>query len=123
MRLRRSRRRNLVLLSTRPLASSSVRPAARLARRRRFPFIRTSALLTVIGVMRLAQIARAYWRTSVGLSGVLLEILGHSLFTGPARGAAELLGLAAILVALLKSAGPASYRGTALPQAGWRWHG
>jgi hypothetical protein len=54
---------------------------------------------------------------------VLLEILGHSLFTGPARGAVGLLGLAAILVALLKSAGPASYRGTALPQAGWRWHG
>ena len=112
-----------MLLSTRPLASSGVRPAARLVRRRRFPFIRTSALLTVIGVMRLAQIARAYWRTSLGLSGVLLEILGHSLFTGPARGAVGLLGLAAILVALLKSAGPASYRGTALPQAGWRWHG
>jgi hypothetical protein len=122
MRLRRSRRRNLVLLSTRPLASSSVRPA-RLARRRRFPFIRTSALLTVIGLMRLAQITRAYWRASLGLSGVLLEILGHSLFSGPAMGAADLLGLAAILVALLKSAGPASYRGTALPQAGWRWHG
>ena len=90
---------------------------------RRFPFIRTSALLTVIGVMRLAQIARAYWRTSLALSGVLLEILGHSVFTGPARGAADLLGLVVILVALLKSADPASYRGTALPQAGWRWHG
>jgi hypothetical protein len=123
MRLRRSRRRNLVLLSTRPIASSSVRPAARLGRRRRFPFIRTSALLTVIGLMRLAQFTRAHWRTSLGLSGVLLEILAHFLFTGPAKGAADLLGLAAILVALLKSAGPASYRGTALPQAGWRWHG
>ena len=79
--------------------------------------------------MRLAQIARAHWRTSLGLSGVLLEILAHSLFTGPARGAAGLLGLAAILVALLKSAGrrpplaPASYRGAAPPQAAWRWHG
>ncbi|MGB6580679.1 MAG: hypothetical protein WBF34_22475 [Streptosporangiaceae bacterium] len=73
--------------------------------------------------MRLAEITRAHWRTSLGLSGVLLEILAHSLFTGPAMGAAGLLGLAAILVALLKSAGPASYRGTALPQAGWRWHG
>ena len=123
MRLRRSRRRNLILLSTRPIVSSGVRPTARLARRRRFRFIRTSALLTVIGVMRLTQITRSYWRTSLGLSGVLLEVLRHFLFTGPARGAVGLLGLAAILVALLKSAGPASYRGTALPQAAWRWHG
>ncbi len=85
--------------------------------------MRTGALLTVIGVMRLAQIARSHWRISLGLSGVLLEVLGHSLFTGPAMGAAGLLGLAAILVALLKSAGPASYRGAAPPQAAWRWHG
>jgi hypothetical protein len=123
MRLRRSRRRNLILLSTRPIVSSGVRPTARPARRRRFRFIRTSALLTVIGVMRLAQITRSYWRTSLGLSGVLLEVLGHSLFTGPAMGAADLLGLAAILVALLKSASPASGYGTAPTQAAWRWHG
>jgi hypothetical protein len=123
MRLRRSRRRNLVLLSTRPIAWSGGRPTARLARRRRFRFIRTSALLTVIGVMRVAQVTRSYWRASLGLSGVLLEVLGHSLFTGPAMSAADLLGLAAILVALLKSAGPASGYDTAPPQAAWRWHG
>ena len=123
MRLRRSRRRNLILLSTRPTVSSGLRPTARLARRRRFRCLRTVALLTVIGVMRLAQITRSYWRISLGLSGVLLEVLGHFLFTGPARGAAELLGLAAILVALLKSAGPASGYDTAPPHAAWRWHG
>jgi hypothetical protein len=123
MRLRRSGRRNLILLSTRPIVSSGVRPAARLARRRRFRFIRTGVLLAVIGVMRLAQITRSYWRTSLGLSGVLLEVLGHSVFTGPAMGAVGLLGLAAILVALLKSANPASGYDTAPPQAAWRWHG
>jgi len=122
MRLR-SRRRNLIILSTRAIPANrfGVQEPARLARRRRFRFIRTSALLTVIGVVRLAQITRFYWRTSLGLCGLLLEVLGHSVLTGPAMGASALLGLTAILVALLK--GPASGRGTALPQAAWRWQG
>ncbi len=124
MRLR-SRRRNLTILSTRAIASSrfGVREPVRLARRRRFRLMRTGMLLTVIGVIRLARIARSRWRISLGLCGVLLEVFGHAVFTGPARGAADLLGLVAVLFAVLKSADPASGRGTALPQAAWRWHG
>jgi hypothetical protein len=85
--------------------------------------MRTGALLTVISVMRLAQIARSHWRVSLGLCGVLLEVLGHSVFAGPARGAADLLGLTIVLFAVLKSEAPASDRSISLPQVAWRWHG
>jgi hypothetical protein len=124
MRLRRSRRRNLILLSTRPVPASGVQQTARLARRRRrFRFMRTGALLTVIGLMRLVQMARVRWRISLGLCGVLLEVLGHSVFSGPARGAADLLGLVVLTVAVLKSAGSAEARDPAVPQTAWRWQG
>ena len=123
MKLRRSRRRNLILLSTRAVPSPEVGQAARLARRRRFRFMRTGALLTVIGVIGLARIARSRWRISLALCGVLLEVLGHVAFTGPARGAADLLGLVVVLFAWLKSADSASDRSPAVPQAAWRWHG
>ncbi len=85
--------------------------------------MRTGALLTVIGVMRLARTARARWRISLAFCGVLLEVLGHSVLTGPVRGAADLLGLVVVTVAVLKSGGPADARRSALPQAGARWHG
>ena len=54
--------------------------------------MRTGALLTVISVIRLARIARSRWRITLGLCGVLLEVLGHVAFAGPARGTADLLG-------------------------------
>jgi hypothetical protein len=113
----------LTLLSTRDVRPYpyAIRPTAGLARRRRFRLLRTGALLTVVGVMRLAQIARYRWRLSLGLAGVTLEVLGHSVFTGPARGAAYLLGLAVMLVAFLKSEDPFIRRRPALPQAAWRW--
>jgi hypothetical protein len=121
MRLRRSRRRNLILLSTRPGPASGVQQSARLARRRRFRFMRTGALLTIIGLMRLVRVARVRWRISLGLCGVLLEILGHSVFGGPPRGAADLLGLVIVTVAVLKSAGYAEARPPVVPQVVWRW--
>jgi hypothetical protein len=123
MRLRRSHRRNLILLSTHAVPSPGARETARLARRRRFRFMRAGALLTVISVMRLAQIARSHWRISLGLCGVLLEVLGHSVFTGPAQGAAHLLGLAVVLFVVLKGEAPASGGRISLPQVAWRWHG
>jgi membrane-bound ClpP family serine protease len=95
---------------------------ARLARRRRFRFMRTGALLLVVGVMRLSQIGRSRWRISLGLCGVLLEVLGHLVFTGQARGVADLLGLAVVLFAWLKSADPAQDRAV-VQQAAWRWQG
>jgi len=123
MRLRRSRRRNLILLSTRPVSPPDLRRSARFARRRRFRLVRTGALLMVIGVVRLTGLARSRWRISVGISGALLEVLGHVAFTGQAMAAADLLGLVVILFAWLKSADPASSRRAGLPQATWRWHG
>jgi len=122
MRLRRSRRRNLVLLSTRPVPPAVAGQNARLTRRRRFRFMRTGALLLVVGVMRLSQVGRSRWRIGLGLCGVLLEVLGHLVFTGPARGVADLLGLAVVLFAWLKSADPAQDRAV-VQQAAWRWQG
>jgi hypothetical protein len=83
--------------------------------------VRTGALLTVVGILRLTQLARCRWRLSLGLAGVLLEVLGHSVFAGSARGAVDLLGLAVVLVALLKSGDPAHTRDPAMPQAAWHW--
>ena len=123
MRIRRSRRRNLILLSTRLVPPSGVRQTARLTRRRRYRFMRTGALLMVMGIVWLAQIARSRWRISLTLAGVLLEVLAHVVFTGPARGVADLLGLVVVLFAWLKSAGPAPGPSNALPLAAWRWHG
>ena len=123
MRLRRSHRLPLTLLSTRPVPAPGVQPPAGLVRRRRFRFARTGALLAVVGVLRLARTARARWRISLTCCGVLLEVLGHSVLTGPARGAADLLGLVVVIVAVLKSEGPAEAQHRAVPQAAWRWHG
>ena len=121
MRLRRSRRRPLILLSTRP--GPGVHPGARIARRRRFRFVRTGMLLAAIGAVCLARTARARWRISLACCGVLLEVLGHSVLAGPARGVADLLGLVLVLVAVLKSEGPAESRRQVVPQTAWRWHG
>jgi hypothetical protein len=121
MRFRRPRRRNLIVISTRAVAPPGPRPA-RPARRRRFRLARTGLLLAVIGAARLAQAARSHWRVSLALCGLLLEIAGHSVLAGPARGAADLLGLVLVLTAVLKSGSPAGDRRPALPQAAWRWH-
>ena len=118
MRFRWSRRRNLVVLSTRavpPLVSwRGIRPV----RRHRFQAVRTGFLLVVVGVTRLAWAARAHWRVSLGLAGLLLEILGHSVLPAPVG----FLGLVVLLTAALKSTGPASDRRPGMPQTAWRWH-
>jgi hypothetical protein len=130
----RFRRRNLVVLSTRAVSPRAVslpgprRPAqairrpARTVRRRRFRLARTGVLLAVIGTARLARTARAHWRVSLTLCGLLLEIARHSALAGPARGAADLAGMVIILTAVLKSGRVAGDRRPALPQAAWRWH-
>jgi hypothetical protein len=122
MRNRRPRRRNLILLSTRASAPPARRRLARTARRRWFRPARTGLLLAVIGAARLAQAARAHWRVSLALCGLLLEIAGHSVLAGPARGAADLLGPVIVLVAVLKSSRPDAGH-PAMPQTAWRWHG
>jgi hypothetical protein len=122
VRLRRARRQNLVVLSTRAVSRPGTRRPVRLARRRRFRFARTGFLLAVIGAARLAQSARSHWRVSLALCGLLLEIAGHSVLAGPARGAADLAGLAIVVTAVLRSGRPAGDHRPALPQAAWRWH-
>lgn len=117
MRLR-SRHRNLIALSTR--ATPSPWEHRRFARRRRFRFVRTGALLTVIGVMRLAQAMRSCWRVTAGLSGALLGFVGLTMFTGGARGLTELAGLSLFLFALLKSTAPVP---GAVPQVTWKTPG
>jgi hypothetical protein len=123
MRFRRSRRRNLIIMSTRAVAPPGPRRPARPVRRRRFRLARTGFLLTVIGAARLGQSARLHWRISLALCGLLLEIAGHSVLAGPARGAADLLGLVLVLTAVLKSGRPDGDHRPAMPQAAWRWHG
>ena len=82
--------------------------------------MRTGALLTAIGLVRLARIARQHWRLSFGLAGVLSVVLGHSVLTGQAGVGAGLAGMVVLLVAVLKSEDRAPSR---LPQAGWGWRG
>ena len=82
--------------------------------------MRIGALLTLMGVVRLAQIARSRLRISLGLSGALLEVLGLAVFAGEARGPADFIGLVAVLFALLKGTDPASGRDDAMPQVAWR---
>jgi hypothetical protein len=91
--------------------------------RRRFRLARTGLLLVVIGAVRLARAARSHWRVSLGLGGLLLEIAGHSVFTGQVRSAVDLLGLVVVLTAVLKSTGPVGDRRPVMPQTAWRWHG
>ena len=111
------------MLSTRDARPYDAGPFVRPGRRRRFRFVRTGALLTVMGLVRLTQLARSRWRLSLGLAGLLLEVLGHSVCTGQARGAADLLGLAVVTVAVLKNGDPAHTRRPGMPQAAWRQPG
>jgi hypothetical protein len=90
--------------------------------RRRFRSLRLGALLMVVGVGRLARTMRSCWRLSIGLSGVLLEVIGLTLLSGPAQSAADLIGLVVILYALLRNPEPASRR-AGIPQAAWRHPG
>jgi hypothetical protein len=77
----RSHRRNLVVWSS--SAASASRPGdrghARLARGRRIWWLRTGALLTVIGVVRLAQLTRARRRDALLVTGTLLTVIGITL--------------------------------------------
>ncbi len=121
MRFRRSRRRNLIVLSTRAVPPPGPRRPARAVRRRRFRVARTGLLLAVVGAARLAQAARAHWRISLALCGLLLEIAGHCVLPVLARAAADLLGLLIVLTAALKSDRAAGDRRPVMPQAGWHW--
>lgn len=115
MRLR-PRRRNLVVWSSTAApagrgraaphragaprgAGGSRRRGARPARLRRIRWwLRTGALLTVIGVLRLGRAARVRWEPVSLLAGVLIAVTGFAL---PASGL-FMLGVLVLIVTLLK---------------------
>ena len=104
MRLR-PRRRNLVVWSSTTVAAGKARAAprragmrsARLSRMRWW--FRTSALLMILGALRLARMARVRWESVSLLAGVLITVTGFVL---PAVGWAFLVGLLVLIVTLLK---------------------
>ena len=102
----RAHRRNLVAWSASVgLADRYGAPRlTRLARTRRIHrFIRTSALLTVIGLMRLARAVRPRWRPL--LAGGMLTVVGLMLRSG-AWGVVILPGIWLLGSALLVHANP-----------------
>ncbi|MGH3198645.1 MAG: hypothetical protein ACRDOH_03115 [Streptosporangiaceae bacterium] len=102
MRLR-SHRRNLVVWSSSavPAGKSADLRGTRPARTRRIRWwLRTGALLMVIGVLRLARTMRTRWEPMSLLAGTLLMVVG---FTLPAVAAGVFLpGLLVLIVTLLK---------------------
>ncbi len=115
MRLR-PRRGNLVVWSSSraPGGSWAWRPAR--PRRIRW-WLRTGALLAVLGVVRLARIMRARWEPVFLGVGTALTVIGFVL---PAAFVAFFLGILVLVVTLLK--GVAS-KGQATGQAAdcWQW--
>jgi hypothetical protein len=112
MRLR-PHRRNLVVWSSSGVKGGSW--AWRPARPRRIRWwLRTSALLTVIGIVRLARTVRARWEpVSLGV-GVVLAATG---FAVPAASVAFLIGIMILVVALLKGV---ATKGQAADCCQWR---
>jgi hypothetical protein len=102
----RAHRRNLVMWSP-PVGPADRYGAPRLTRlartRRIHRFIRIGALLTVIGLMRLARAVRPRWRPL--LAGGVLTVVGLML-RGGAWGAVVLPGLWFFVSALLIPASP-----------------
>ena len=106
MRLR-SRRRNLVVWSSTaaPAGRSSAgrsrgAPRRRPARLRRIRWwLRTGAVLSVLGVLWLARTARVRWEPVSLLAGVLIAVSGFVLPAG--GGGVFILGVLVLIVTLL----------------------
>jgi hypothetical protein len=115
----RPRRRNLVVWSSSGgpgRGSWAWRPAR--ARRIRW-WLRTGTLLALIGAVRLARAARAYWEPVSLVAGGVLMVIGFVL---PAASVAYLVGMLVIVIALLKGI---RTKGRAASPAGdcWQWRG
>ena len=117
MRLR-PRRGNLVVWSSSgaPGGSWAWRPAR--PRRIRW-WLRTGALLALVGIVRLARTVRTHWEPVSLVAGVALMVVG---FAVPAVFVTFLLGLLVLVVTLLKGI---ATKGRATGQAAdcWLWRG
>jgi hypothetical protein len=116
MRLR-PRRRKLVIWSSSGFPGGGSW-AWRPARRRRIRWwLRTGALLALVGVMRLARTVRTHWEPVSLVVGATLTVIG---FEVPAASVAFLIGLLVMVVALLKGI---ATKGRAAGQAAdcWQW--
>lgn len=117
----RSRHRNLVVRN--PSLGAADRygapgfPRITLARRFRW-WLRTGALLSVIGIRRFARIVRSRWRPAFLVSGALLVVVGFELSSS----ATFVPGLLVLLVGLLKGNGASHCRSAAQMTAA-HWHG
>jgi hypothetical protein len=116
MRLRPSRG-NLVIWSSSGVPGGGSW-AWRPGRRRRIRWwLRTGALLALIGLMRLARTMRIHWEPVSLVVGVALAVVG---FAVPAASVAFLLGLLVLVVALLRGI---ATKGRAAGDAAdcWQW--
>jgi len=103
----RPRRRAMVVWtsSSGRTARHGVQEMTRPARPSRIRWwLRTGALLTIIGVMRLARIARAHERPTISLAGTVITVIGISL---PSK-AVLIAGFVVLMLALLIPSDPAS---------------
>ena len=104
MRLR-SHRRTMVVWSSSPGRTSGVQYIPRSARRGRIRrWLRIGALLTIIGTIRLARMARAHVRPTICMAGTVITVVGISL---PSE-AVLISGFLVLLVALFLPSDPAS---------------
>jgi len=109
MRLR-SHRRNLVVWSQ-SAGSVGRYGAPPFTRTRRIrSWIRTGALLTVIGLVTLARARRVRWRLLLMLAGGALTVVGVMLLRGALSGAVSLPGLVLLASAPLVPASPRADR-------------
>ncbi len=106
MRLRPRRRTRVVWSSSSGRAARyDVQRITRPAHPRRIPWwLRTGALLTIIGVMRLARTVRTHVRPAISLAGTAVTITGVSLPSG----AVLVSGILVLLLALFLPSDPAA---------------
>jgi hypothetical protein len=101
----RLRRRTTVVWSSSSPRSRTARHATR-EFSRRSPirrFLRTGALLTIIGMIRLSRIARAHLRPTISLTGTAITVAGISLPGEPVL----IAGFVVLLLALFMPSDPA----------------
>jgi hypothetical protein len=114
----RSRRRNVVVWSSSWSSSSSsafsgrtARPGVQVARRpgRIRWWLRTGALLAIIGVLRLAGIARRHLRPAISLAGAAVTLAGITLPSGPVLSSGFLILLLALFMPSDLASAPAGF--------------